>query len=156
MSYGIAGVLCCMMLYQDINYFETVDSDVIYNDDVGTLSYSVGHAEYLPVVTNMDNMAKEAEKDEAVQIDDIKKKYLTYDITAVNTANQEQKILLPVLYYSGTFHMTFHEPWYWRVSEIISFMTMFFMVYYIVKGKELYSVWKLKKLQTKDSENTAG
>lgn len=183
----IVGLLCCITLYQDFCYFETLDSE-IYLEDVKKLSYSIGYGEYLPVVTNKINLTKEIEYDEALQIHDIERRYLTFDISAVNPTEQEQQILLPVLYYSGykafdsqdkveletfqgdngrvavsvpagynsIFHMAYYEPWFWRVSEIVSLVTLLFILYYIFKGKEYSSIWKLKKLQTKHSENTAG
>lgn len=183
----IAGLLCCITLYQDFHYFEKVEAEVIYQDDLEELSHSVGNGEYLPIITNTGNLTKEIEKDEALQIHDIEREYLTFDISVTNPTEQEQQILLPVLYYSGykahdsqgkaelettmgdngrvavsvpvdysgTFHMAYYEPWYWRASEIVSLVTLLLILYYIFKGKEHTSIWKLKKLQTLHSENTA-
>ncbi len=188
MLYMIAGLLCCVALYQDIRYFETIKTDEVYLDSVEIDSHNIGNAEYLPIVTNTGNLTKEIEKDEALQIHDIEHKYLTFDISVTNPTEQEQQILLPVLYYSGykaydsqgkaeletfqgdngrvavsvpadyngTFHMAYYEPWYWRVSEIVSLVTLLFILYYTFKGKEHTIVWKLKRLQTLHSENTAG
>ena len=58
--------------------------------------------------------------------------------------------------YSGTFHMAYYEPWYWRLSEIVSLVTLLFIIYNIFIGKEHTNVWKLKKLQTQHFGNTAG
>lgn len=159
-SYFIAAVLCCMAMYQDIGYFETISPDVIYIDSTEISSCEVGHGEYLPVITNIENLEKEVEAEDGIQITAVKREYLTYDISAVNVSDREQKLLLPVLYYSGyrtcdrqngerletvagdngrvmitipagyqgSFRMAFHVPWYWRVSEGISFMTLLFMV----------------------------
>ena len=184
----IAGLLCCITLYQDFHYFEKVEAEVIYQDDLEGLSYSIGNGEYIPIITNTGNLTKEIEKDEALQIHEIEREYLTFDISVTNPTEQEQQILLPLLYYSGykaydsqnkaeletsqgdngrvavsvpadyngTFHMAYYEPWYWRVSEIVSLVTLLFILYYTFKGKEHIIAWKLKKLQTKHSENTAG
>ena len=191
-----AALLCFLTLYEDVQYFATVTADDIYLDAVemngrigkDIYSYNVGNAEYLPVMTVTENITTEIAYDEALELADVEREYLTYDITVTNPTEEERDILLPVLYYSGyltydkqskeqlqtsmgdngrvkvivpadyngTFHMAYYEPWFWRVSEIVSLVTLLFILYYILKGKEHTIVWKLKRLQTKHSENTAG
>lgn len=141
----------------------------------------------MPVVTDTGRLTKEIEKDEALQIRDVKREYLTFDISVTNQSEGAQQILLPVLYYSGyraydsqsraeletfqgengrvavsipaaydgTFHMAFYEPWYWRASEVISFMTLLWILYDVLKRKEILKGWKLKKLQIPHFANTA-
>lgn len=164
-SYKIAAALCCISLYQAFGYFETVCPDLVYIDAAEVSSYEIGHGEYLPLITDTGNLAKEVEAEEAVQITKTKKRYLTYEVSAVNTSDAEQWVLLPVLYYGGyrtcdsrtgdrletaagdngrvrvvipagyqgTFRMAFHEPWYWRLSELISCMTLFLILF---RGKK--------------------
>ncbi len=186
--YAIAGLLCCITLFQDFHYFETVEAENVYLDgDFEGITSEVGNGEYIPVM-HTGNPTEEIEKDEALQIQDVQRNYLTFDITVTNPTEQEQQIFLPVLYYSGykaydiqgkaelktfqgdngrvavsvpadykgTFHMAYYVPWYWRVSEVISLVALLFILYYIFKGKEHTCVWKLKRLQIKRSENTAG
>ena len=190
----VAALLCFLLLYEDVQYFATVTADDIYLDAVemngrigkDIYSYNVGNAEYLPVVTVTENITTEIVYDDALEIGDVERKYLTYDITVTNPTEEARDILLPVLYYNGyqsydrqskeqlktsmgvngrvkvtipvdyssTFHMSYHVPWYWRISEIISVMTLFFIIYYIFYGKESKNVWKLKKLQIPHFANT--
>ena len=190
-----AALLCFLVLYEDVQYFATVTADDIYLDAVelddrigkDIYSYNVGNAEYLPVATSTENITTEIVYDDVLELADVEREYLTYDITVTNPSEEERDILLPILYYSGyrtydeqskeqlqtlmgdngrvkvsvpayyngTFHMAYYESWYWRVSEIVSLVTLLFILYYIFMGKEYISVWKLKKLQTLHSENTA-
>ncbi len=158
--YMIAGLLCCFVLYQDFSYFETVMTESVYLDyidlEIGQGNFEMGRAEYLPAVTDMDCLTKNVEYDESLQVDDIKREYLTFDVSVTNPTKQEQDILLPVVYYSGyrsfdveskealktaqgdngrvavtvpanysgTLHMAFHEPWYWRAAELVSLLTL--------------------------------
>ncbi|MCM1038748.1 MAG: hypothetical protein NC434_05440 [Ruminococcus sp.] len=189
-------LLCCLTLYEDTRYFATVTADDIYLDAVemeGRLgkdvySYDVGNAEYLPMATVTENITTEIESDEGLQLGDVEREYLTYDISVTNLTNQEKNILLPILYYSGyrtyddqsgeslqtsagdngrvmvtvpadyngIFHMSYYEPWYWRIAEIASVITLFFILYYIFHRKEFKNVWKLKRLQIPHSVNTDG
>lgn len=185
--YVIAGFLCCIVLYQDFRYYETIDSGIYY-DNVEKLTYKVGNGEYLPDVTMVNNLTKEIEKDEVLQINDLQQEYLTYDIFVMNPSEQARDILLPVLYYSGyqardsqsdemlqvslgdngrvavaipanysgTFRMSFRVPWYWRISEMISAITLFLILYYIFNRRERVIKWRSKKLQTPHFANTAG
>lgn len=179
-TYIIVGLLCCFILYQDGKYFETVMTESIYLDyidlEIMNGSYEMGKAEYLPVATDMDRLTRGVEYDEALQIDGIKRTYLTFDIAVANPTGQEKDVLLPVLYYSGyrsfdieskdalktavgdngrvavtvpasyngTFHMAFYEPWQWRAAEMISLLALFFIIYYLIRGKELRGLWKSK------------
>lgn len=169
--YLIVGLLSCFTLYQDCKYFETVKTESIYLDyanlEIMQGSYEMGKAEYLPVATDMDRLTREVEYDETLQIDDIKREYLTFDISAANPTEQERDVLLPMLYYSGyqsfdteskavlktamgdngrvavtvpgdyhgTFHTAFYEPWSWRMAEVISILTLFFIIYYLISNR---------------------
>lgn len=169
--YLMIGLLYCFTLYQDGKYFETVKTESVYLDyidlEIMNGSYEMGKAEYLPVVTDMDHLTKEVEYDETLQVNEIEREYLTFDITAANPTQQEKDILLPILYYSGyqsrdsvskdalktvmgdngrvavtvpvnyngTFHVAFHEPWYWRASEMVSLFTLIAMILYRKKKK---------------------
>lgn len=181
-----AGLLGLIMLHQDLDYFKTVEPVVFYSDYAEEISGGVVAGEYIPIVTNPERLTREIETTEALQINDMKRSYLTFDISVTSRAQEEQQILLPVLYYSGykaydiesktelktfqgdngrvavavpagyngTFHMAYYEPWYWRVSEWISFAALLFILYYIFSRKEFRNVWKLKKLQIPHSADT--
>lgn len=48
--------------------------------------------------------------------------------------------------YSGTFVMKFHEAWYWRLAEMISVITLIFMLGVHYKNRKGVSYrWRLKK-----------
>ncbi len=165
----IVGLVCCFTLYQDCRYFETVKIDSIYLDsiDMGIMPgcFEMGKAEYLPTATDMENLVKEVEYDEALQVNDIKREYLAFTVSVTNPTGEEREILLPVLYYTGyrafdtqsknelktvmgnngrvavmapagykgTFHMAFYEPWHWRIGEIVSALTLCFLI--VLAGK---------------------
>lgn len=44
--------------------------------------------------------------------------------------------------YSGTFRMAFHEPWFWRMAEVISLLTLGFIIYY--EGKRHGTILSMK------------
>lgn len=187
MLLAMAGLLCCMTFYQDLRYFETVESNVVYLDNPEAFSSIVMQGEYVPIVTDIGRLTQEIENEEAVQIHDVKREYLTFDVSVTNQTKQEQQILMPVLHYSGykaydsqsrteletsvgdngrvavaipadyngTFHMAFCSPWYWRASEMISFATLVWILYDVLKRKEILKRWKLKKLQIPHFANTA-
>lgn len=35
----------------------------------------------------------------------------------------------------GTFHTAFYEPWSWRIAEVISILTLFFIIYYLIPSR---------------------
>lgn len=170
--YLFVGLLCCVNLYQTLQYFTTVETEAVYLDGIdlyahlhihkGPYDYGIVNAEYLPVMTDTHRLTKEIQADEMLQVVDWEREYLTYDMTVINETDQERSILLPILYYSGyqsydmqnkaqlqtaagnngcvevivpagysgTFRMAFHEPWFWRMAEVISLLTLGFILYY--------------------------
>lgn len=169
-TYLIIGLLCCVTLYQNMRFSETVVSEVVYLEDIDLDSrigkrisdYGIGNAEYLPIATDTQQITKELQADEMLQIVMNEGQYLTYDTRVINETDQERSVLYPVLYYegyrtfdlqnynelettagdngrvevkvpagyAGTFHMAFHEPWFWRLAEIVSLLTFMFIIYY--------------------------
>lgn len=173
--YLVAGLLCCAMLYQDLHYFETVVSEVVYLSDADLNSrygksrydYGIGNGEFLPTEIDTQKLTMEVEAGEALQIENVLNEYLTYDISVVNTSAREQEVLLPLLHYggyetrdresgaeltttagdngrvmvlipagySGTFHTAFCEPWFWRLAEMASGITLLFILYCTIMKK---------------------
>ena len=48
------------------------------------------------------------------------------------------RVIVPA-YYSGTITVAFNEPWYWRVAELISLLTVFIGCVYFIISKKKYS-----------------
>lgn len=102
--YGMIGLLCCFVLYQDFQYFGQVGTESVYLDYIDLEiwdDYQMGKAEYLPVETDMGKLTDEVEYDEALEVEQIDRKYLSFDLSVTNQTEEERQILLPVLYYSG-------------------------------------------------------
>lgn len=55
--------------------------------------------------------------------------------------------------YSGTFRMAFHEPWFWRMAEIISLLTFGFILYYESKCHGILLSMKNKAQKGAQEEN---
>lgn len=57
------------------------------------------------------------------------KGYIAYDVNSnekleiVNSENNTLNVKVPK-HYSGTLKVEFSEPWYWRLAEIISLLTI--------------------------------
>lgn len=104
-AYIVIGLLCFFTIYQDFQYFKTVNTESVYLDyidmEIMQGDFEMGKAEYLPVITDMGNLVKEVEYNEKLQINDVRRDNLEFDISVTNTTNQEQNIFLPILYYSG-------------------------------------------------------
>lgn len=102
--YGMIGLLCCFVLYQDFQYFGQVGTESVYLDYIDLEiwdDYQMGKAEYLPIETDMGRLTDEVEYDGALQVEQIDRKYLSFDLSVTNQTDEERQILLPVLYYSG-------------------------------------------------------
>lgn len=102
--YGMIGLLCCFVLYQDFLYFEEVGTEAVYLDYIDMElwdDYQMGKAEYLPIETDMEKLTKEVEYDEALVSESVERNGLSFELSVKNEAEQEQNVLLPVLYYSG-------------------------------------------------------
>jgi hypothetical protein len=195
LTYLLAGVLCCITLIQDFQYFKNVQPDVTYLDSIELSSrtgnnlydYGVGNGEYLPVATEVQELTKEVQYSDGLECNAVARKYLSFDVEVDNPTGQEQELLLPLLYYTGykgydsqskekmtvmsgdngrvaviipsgyqgTLHVAFYEPWYWRAAEIISLLTLCFIIYDTFFRKECGKKWRLSRLQTLPSENMA-
>lgn len=105
----IAGVLCCITLYQNLEYFATLSFDQIYLDAVSLesrmnkelYSYTVGNGEYLPAITDTTRFVGEIESGEQVNVEQTARNGLSFTVTVENGSAEEQQILFPVLYYGG-------------------------------------------------------
>ena len=191
--YLFAGLLCCISIYQNLQYSATEITDKVYLDGVDIYShsdnsfyeYGIGNAEYLPVAADLERITKDIEADEMLQIIDHNRKDLKFDTTVINNANQPQVIVYPALYYggyravdvengieletaasdygcvevavpsgySGTIHMAFREPWYWRAAECISLLTLgvILYVYYTSKCQRISICVKNYRRSTKQN-----
>lgn len=77
--YILAGLFCCLALYQDFRYFETITTDVVYLTDLDLDSrigktkyeYGVGNEEFLPAAADTRSFTKEIWADEALQIGEV-------------------------------------------------------------------------------------
>lgn len=117
--YCIACVLCCITLYQNLQYFKTLSFDQVYLDaialdsrtDKEIYSYTVGNGEYLPVMTNTTEFTGEIESVEGIRVEQTKRDGLSFEVDAENTSTQEGQILFPLLYYGGyqAIDMASHE-----------------------------------------------
>lgn len=107
--YLFVGLLCCVNLYETLQYFTTVETKAIYLDGIdlyehlrrSTYDYGIVNAEYLPQVTDMRRLTKEIQSDEMLEIVECRRKYLSYEVSVANDTAQEKSIQFPVLYYSG-------------------------------------------------------
>lgn len=107
--YCIAGVLCCITLYQNLQYFATLSFDQIYLDaialesrtDKELYSYTVGNGEYLPVMTNTAKFTGEIESGGQAVVKQLKREGLSFDVNVENDSTEKEQILFPVLYYGG-------------------------------------------------------
>lgn len=169
----LAGVLLCVTVWQGDLYFRDAVADKIFLDTADlnfyqgqTESYSIGNAEYLPAAVDRQQLSEEVVPQEGLEVQAAEREYLTYRITAENPTNQERKIKLPIIYYTGyrvydcqqeaaltiragdngcvtvgvpggyrgTFTMRFHEPWYWRMAEMVSLATLVAGIFYSVRN----------------------
>lgn len=107
--YWIAGMICCITLYQDMQYYETLSFDKIYLDgialeartDKNIYSYTVGNGEYLPMDTQTTALTGEVEYEGDLVIDWIERDSLSFEINVENKGGEEGEILFPILYYGG-------------------------------------------------------
>lgn len=107
--YWIAGIICCITLYQDMQYYATLSFDKIYLDGVALeartnkniYSYTVGNGEYLPVNTRTTALTGELEYEGDLVIDQIEREGLSFEINVENKGGEEGEVLFPILYYGG-------------------------------------------------------
>ncbi len=102
--YFIIALLCCFVLYQDFLYFGEVGTESVYLDYIDMelwKDYQMGKAEYLPAETDMEKLTDEVEYEETLQVEQVVRNDLAFDLSVTNEEDMEQNILLPVLYYSG-------------------------------------------------------
>ncbi len=107
--YWIAGALCFITLYQDLQYHETLAFDKIYLDGIALesrtdrrlYSYTVGNGEYLPVTTKVADLTGELEYEGELVIGQTVRDGLFFEVAVENKASEEGKILFPLLYYGG-------------------------------------------------------
>lgn len=105
----VAAALCCITLYQNLQYFSTLTFDQVYLDGIALeartdkelYSYTAGNGEYLPVVTDTTRFTNEIESSDGIYVGQMQREDLSFAVTAENTSAQEGQILFPVLYYSG-------------------------------------------------------
>lgn len=77
--------------------------------------------------------------------------YKGYDCTDNETGKKMEiqlnipgkvRVMIPA-HYNGTLMAAFHEPWYWRASEMISIVTLTIGIVYLVFGKKANSKFRL-------------
>lgn len=107
--YCIAGVLCCITLYQDLQYYKTLSFDEIYLDGIALesrtnkeiYSYTVGNGEYLPAITETTKLTSEVEWEDSLTVEQLKREELSFETYAANETSEDKRILFPILYYGG-------------------------------------------------------
>ena len=107
--YWIAGLICCITLYQDMQYYTTLSFDKIYLDGVALeartnkniYSYTVGNGEYLPVNTKTTALTSELEFVGDLEVDQIERDVLSFKINVQNKGDEAGEVLFPILYYGG-------------------------------------------------------
>lgn len=107
--YWIAGLICCITLYQDMQYYTTLSFDKIYLDGVALeartnkniYSYTVGNGEYLPVNTKTTALTSELEFVGDLEVDQIERDGLSFNINVQNKGDEAGEVLFPILYYGG-------------------------------------------------------
>ena len=107
--YWIAGLICCITLYQDMQYYTTLSFDKIYLDGVALeartnkniYSYTVGNGEYLPVNTKTTALTSELEFVGDLEVDQIERDGLSFKINVQNKGDEAGEVLFPILYYGG-------------------------------------------------------
>lgn len=105
----IAGALCCITLYQDLQFFAALSFDQIYQDlislesrtDKELYSYTVGNGEYLPIETQTTELTYAIEGGEQLVIGRTQRAGLSFEAEVENTSSAESRILFPLLFYSG-------------------------------------------------------
>lgn len=117
--YYIAGVLCCIMLWQNIQYFATLSFDAVYLDSIALesrtdkelYSYTVGNGEYLPVMFKTTELTEAVESEESLIMDQVRREGLSFEVSVRNLSSAEGEVLFPILYYGGyqARDLTSHE-----------------------------------------------
>lgn len=120
--YLLVAGLMFFSLYQNMEYFSKLSADIIYLDKVDLESkigkseyaYGVGNGEYIPEGADVTLFRDEIIFDaSAVNLETIERNYLRYQITGSNISEEEQTILLPILYYDG------YQSWDLNTKEVI-------------------------------------
>ncbi|MBD5524719.1 MAG: hypothetical protein HDR04_09910 [Lachnospiraceae bacterium] len=113
--------------------------------DPGYVSVEEWHREKGTLVIHAQNMSDESSQIEVPII-------LYKGYRAVTDSGEQLQISPGNFYrivvsvpagYSGGIRIGFHEPWYWRVCEAISVVTLFGIIFYMINGR---------KQKTKDSK----
>lgn len=105
----IVGVLCCITLYQNIQYFASLSFDAVYLDSIALesrtdkelYSYTVGNGEYLPVMFQTTELTETVESEEPLILDQVRRDGLSFEVTVRNQAAEKKEVLFPILYYGG-------------------------------------------------------
>lgn len=109
-KFAIVIMLAFFVMYQNVQYFSTLDIDGVYLDKVDLeskvskdmLAYGIGNGEYIPAETDVTLIKDEIIFDESqLDLEGIERSYLDYEITAKNLSGEQQTILLPLLFYKG-------------------------------------------------------
>ncbi len=101
---------CICAFYQDILYFQSLQLEETYLEQLDLISwpaddpysYAIGNGEYLPVNVNLSDLSREVTYDsEMLQVDNIRRDYLYYELQINNLSNTEQQMIFPLLFYDG-------------------------------------------------------
>ena len=157
-----AGLLLCLVVRQDLDYFGAdAVADRHFADQVNLNTSGVGNGEYLPVTMDRHNLETEIRTDGSVRMEEAVRENLGYTVT-VSNAGDLGTVTFPLTCYDGyqaidtqsgkklhtglgdngcvavsvpadyhgSFALRFHEPWYWRASEIASLFTLIALMIY--------------------------
>lgn len=119
-SYLAAIMLIAFSMYQNMEYFSSLEANVVYIDKMDLeekyakheYEYGVGNGEYIPIGTDVSSLTDEICYDgKYVSVGQVERNYLNYQITATNSSESEQNITLPLLFYDGYWceEMNSHE-----------------------------------------------
>ena len=145
------------------NYSSNRETKVLYNTndlDTGTIA----HTEYIPALTNTELLYNGKIETDNVFVNDINRKGMKWFFTAETKENGGRITIPALFYkgyraydksgqqfdlsagfnnqisfnlpsdFSGNITVEFNPPWYWQVSQIISFMSIIYMIIELKKN----------------------
>lgn len=100
--YAAAAGLCIFACVQDLDTLGAVVPDSMFLEPVDLGGNILGNGEYVPSGTNMEQLSREIGYDtSALTVEDVKRRYLSFELRVENRSDTAQMLSFPVLYYEG-------------------------------------------------------
>ena len=97
-----AAGLCIFACAQDLDTLGAITPDTMLLEPIDLGENILGNGEYVPAGTNLEQMPREIGYDaSALVVEDVERRYLSFELQVENRSDTDQILSFPVLYYEG-------------------------------------------------------